>query len=100
MTGDATVHNVQTEDAHVLMAAWQDCREWLRFHGDYDVRISMWGSFGCHTVELTRLGHVVYSSFGARLGKRLAEILKEMNRICRNKACNVYELCNGKRSGA
>jgi hypothetical protein len=82
--GPATVHNVQDEDPHVIMAAWQDCREWLRFHGDYDVQITLWGPAGCHVAHLLRLNRIVYQSMGGRLGKRLADIVQEMRSIdCR-----------------
>lgn len=48
-----------------------ELREWLRMHGDYDVHLDLWSSYGTIRVSVTLLGREVWSDHGTDLGKRL-----------------------------
>jgi len=58
-------------------------REWLRMHGDYDVELSLWASYGTIRIALKHLTKTVWTDSGTTYGKRLDGVLAQIEKIDR-----------------
>ncbi len=66
MVGDAMVAGHTTVEEQ-----FDDIRAWLRMHGDYDVRLDLWASFGTYRIGVWRLNTELAADSGVNLDKRL-----------------------------
>jgi hypothetical protein len=53
----------------------EDLRDWLRYHGEYDVELSLWGPFGCYVITVKHGAERCWSDMGMTLDKRLANAM-------------------------
>ena len=60
-------------------------RDWLRFHGDYDVQLNLWALYGTYQITVVHLGRTVWSDNGVNLGKRLDKAMDYL----RSTECDV-----------
>jgi hypothetical protein len=58
-----------------------ELRAWLRMHGDYDVRLDLWASYGTYRISVWRLSTEIASDAGVNLDKRLTWALDRLNEI-------------------
>lgn len=56
-------------------------RDWLRYHGEYDVRISLHSVYATIGIELCRNGVAIWSDIGMTWEKRLDNVLAEIARV-------------------
>lgn len=52
-----------------------ELRDWLRFHGDYDVQINLHGLYGTIRIAVIHLNRELWDDMGTDLSKRLARAL-------------------------
>lgn len=51
-------------------------RQWLRFHGDYDVNISLHNAYATIGIAVTVGSRVVFQDIGMDFGKRLDKVIE------------------------
>jgi hypothetical protein len=64
--------NATGTDTEVLT----DVRDWLRYHGDYDIVLSLWGPYCCYSVKATHLVTEIFHDMGTTFSKRLLNALE------------------------
>jgi hypothetical protein len=58
-------------DPRDLQQRFDELRQWLRMHGDYDVQLDLWSVYGCYRVTVSHLGRELWTNIGENLDKRL-----------------------------
>lgn len=59
----------------------EQIRAWLRYHGDYDVRIRLWSLYGTIGITVVRLATEVWDDMGTDWDKRLNRALAYLHSI-------------------
>lgn len=58
----------------------EEARLWLRMNGDYNIKISLWGVYGCYSVEGTYLNNIICVHQGNTLSKHVLKALEDLKK--------------------
>lgn len=64
----------ENDDTRIL-AKLEQIRGWLRYHGDYHIKLDLWDLFGCYGITIYHHNTVLQSYIGMHFEKRLDEAM-------------------------